>query len=45
MKNHIDMLIFHNPLKEDLAICFWAKTNGSDGRRETTFVAFSSPRR
>ncbi|MCD7725734.1 MAG: hypothetical protein LUI12_09345 [Clostridiales bacterium] len=45
VKNHTDVLIFHNPLEVDLAICFWTKANSPDGRRETAFTDFSSPRR
>ncbi|MCD7724229.1 MAG: hypothetical protein LUI12_01525 [Clostridiales bacterium] len=45
MKNHTDVLIFHNPLEVDLAICFWAKANSPDGRRETVFTDSSPPLR
>ena len=39
MKNYADALIFHT------AICFWAKTNSSAGRREIACANFSSPLR
>ena len=39
VKNHIDMLIFHT------AICAGASQISPDGRTETAFADFCSPRR
>ena len=39
VKNHADAWFSHT------AICFWAKTNSFDGRREIAFANFSSPLR